>query len=106
MIKTCERCGKQKNMMSWEHLCYSCMKEKELERIQSEIEEGHDPDTWSSDYVICPYCGSAIDARHLGPCDFEEAYFEGDHECVCGECGKTYRLTTSVSYSWETEKIK
>lgn len=106
MLKTCKRCGKQALMMSWEDTCFSCRKEEALENIQTAIEVGDDIDTWSSDYVICPYCGSAIDARSLGYCDFPQAYTDGDHELVCDECGKTYRLTTSVSYSWETERVE
>lgn len=108
MLKTCERCGKQKHMMSWETLCDSCIKEKELERIREEISDVNnwDPDTYSTDYVICPYCGQAIEAAKLGHCDFPEAYTDGTHVLVCDECGKRYQLTTTVSYSWETEKIE
>ena len=60
MIKTCKRCGKQKNMLSWENLCYQCGKEIELERAQQSIKSGDfNPDTYSTDYMICPYCGAA-----------------------------------------------
>ena len=104
MIKTCERCGKQRNMMSWEHLCYSCMKEKELERIQAEIADGEEPNTGSSDYVICPYCGAAYEQASYE--DTPEMYDEGDQEIECYECGKVFRLTTSISYYYETVKIK
>lgn len=102
MNKVCERCGKTANMLSWETLCYSCMKDKALEDIQTAIECGDDPDTWSDDYVICPYCGSAYE--QLGYDETPETYIEGCHEVECTECGKRFELETTVSYSWETRK--
>ncbi len=53
--------------------------------------------------MICPYCREAIEAN-LGYEDFPEIYEEGDHEIKCEECGKTFILNTSISYSWETRK--
>ena len=110
MIKTCKVCGKQADMMSWEDTCCDCLRKKELERIRGEIEEakksGDEVDTFSSDYVICPYCGAEIEARMYGVFDFPEAYEEGVHVLKCEECGKEYRLHSDVSYSWETRKIE
>ena len=54
---------------------------------------------------ICPYCGCAL-PTDLGYEDFPEIYEEGDHKLTCPECDKDFRLTTRVSYSWETERIK
>ena len=104
MIKTCKRCGKPREMMSWEDTCFSCLKEADLERTQEAIRAGEDPDTTSSDFVICPHCGEAIDAGIIGYADFPEAYTEGDHEIECPGCGKHYTLSTTCSYSWETKK--
>ena len=107
--KTCKRCGKIFDGLSFETECYQCNSEIHLERIQKAIETAEPDetvDTWSNDYVVCPYCGSAIDARHTGYCDFPEAYEEDEHEIHCDECDHDYILRTFVSYSWETEKIK
>ena len=106
MIKKCKRCGKEKNMMSWETMCYECMKLKALEETQAairEVESDEDVDTWSDDYVICPYCGEALETDAGYP-DFLEIYEDGDHELECPECGETFILNTMVSYSWETKK--
>lgn len=105
-VKICERCGKQKRMMSWERICFQCMKAEELERVQERVraaEPDETPDTWSSDYVICPYCGEAMDTN-VGYEDFPEIYEDGDHQVECPECGKVFTLETSVSYTWETRK--
>ena len=40
--KICERCGKNKLMLSWESLCYECQKIVELEKIQANILEATD----------------------------------------------------------------
>ena len=104
MIKTCERCGKQKNMMSWETMCYSCCKEKELERIQQAIEDGESPDTSSSDYAICPYCGTPHEQLSYG--ETPEMYAEGTDEMQCDTCEKFFKVHTTVSYYWRTEKLE
>ncbi len=106
MMKICERCGKSKHMMSWERICYQCMKEEGLEKTQMAIKQAapdEKVDTWSSDYVICPYCGEAL-KTDLGYEDFPEIYEDGEHELDCPECGRIFILNTCVSYSWETEK--
>lgn len=60
-------------------------------------------DTGSSDYVICPYCGYAMDTCY-GYEDFPELYEEGDHVITCPECDQDFILNTSISYYYETEK--
>ncbi len=105
MIKACKRCGKQKEMMSWEDHCYQCVKEIELERAQQSIKSGDpSPDTYSTDYVICPHCGAAYE--QLSYDETSEMYDEGEHEVECYECGKTFLLHTYVSYAWETSKMQ
>lgn len=104
MKKICERCGKVKEMMSWDSLCYQCLIDADLEIKQQQIRTGEDDvDTYSSDYIICPYCGNAYDNKYCYE-DFPEIYQEGDHEIDCDECGKTFILETMVSYSYETRK--
>ena len=104
--KICERCGKNKVIFSWERHCWKCQKEVEKERIQSEIteaEEGEEVDTFSSDYVICPYCGNALETCY-GYEDFPEIYEECNHTITCPECNKKFILNTSISYYYETHK--
>lgn len=104
MEKICKVCGKNKFMMPWEDTCRACEKEQRLKRIQDDIVSGdEDVDTFSSDYIICPYCGYASSDEY-GYVDFPEMYEDGEHEVECGECGKTFILETNVSYSWETRK--
>lgn len=79
-MKICERCGKPKRMMSWERTCYQCLKEENLERTQKAVREAgpdEEVDTWSDDYVICPYCGEALETN-LGYEGFPEIYEEGE----------------------------
>jgi len=98
----CERCGKyDKTAWITGGLCVDCCKEKDLEKIQQSIKDG-EPDTFSSDYIICPYCGFAFEP------DFEDDYLfeDGDHTYECEECGKEFTVTTMVSYSWETERVE
>lgn len=72
----CKRCGKEKIFLSWETLCPECQKLEALERTQQAIREaepGENVDTWSDDYVICPYCGGAIETN-VGYPDFPEIF--------------------------------
>lgn len=105
MKKICARCGKEKEItFSWETKCWKCQKEEALEEVQEAIKEGEeDVDTGSSDYVICPYCGEAIETCY-GYEDFPELYEEGDNEIECPECEKTFIMNTSISYYYETRK--
>lgn len=106
MEKICPGCGKKRNFLfSWEKLCYTCNKEKELKEIQKAIRNGEDPGTCSSDYVICPYCGTGIETNY-GYEDFPELYEEGEHEIDCPECEKTFIMETSISYYYETRKVE
>lgn len=104
MLKICRICGKSKEMLSFENTCNACLKEQELKQIQSDIQSGKENvDTFSSDYVICPYCGYAHPTDY-GYEDFPELYEDGEHSIECFNCEKTFVLTTMVSYSWKTEK--
>ena len=109
MKKICPGCGKEKIFtFSWERLCYQCTQErifKKLQKTQEAIRNGEETDTGSSDYVICPYCGYAMDTRYRYE-DFPELYEEDDHEIECPECEKTYIMNTSISYYYETRKVE
>ena len=105
-VRICERCGKPSRMMSWDRICFQCKKDEALERAQESVRTAdpeEEPDTWSSDYVICPYCGEAMDTD-VGYEDFPEIYEDGTHEVECPECGRVFTLETSISYTWETKK--
>lgn len=108
MKKICKQCGKENDIAIWEDTCNSCLSKNALERIQSDIKEaqttGEKVNTWSDDYVVCPYCGHAHDTC-LGYEDFPEIYEEGSHNIKCDECGKEFELMTFISYSWETRKV-
>ena len=104
MEKICKICGKSRFMFSWEDICYTCKQKKDLAEIQQKIKNKEsDIDTFSNSYIICPYCGNALDTCY-GYEDFPELYEEGDHELECNECGKTFIMETMVSYSYETRK--
>lgn len=101
MKKICARCGKLKEMFLWEDYCYQCEKEQALERQQENIRTGESVDTYSTDYVICPYCGDAIEVM----IEQDKYFTAGNSEQVCDECGKKFALNTEVSFSWQTERI-
>lgn len=102
----CKRCGKKMTTFSWETMCWQCQKDAALERSVEAVKSGEeDPDTYSTDYVICPYCGSAIEAN-VSYEDFPELFIDGSHEIECDECRNTFVLETSISYSYETRKCE
>ena len=89
---------------------YKAVKEKWLKRQQETIlnREEYDEDeidTFSSDYVICPYCGNAIDLSKCCYDDMPETYTEGFHSMTCSECGKDYELETMCSWIYETKRV-
>ena len=93
-------------MFSWEDICCTCKRKEDIAKIQRQIKDNEeDVDTFSTDYVVCPYCGHAMDTCY-GYEDFPELYEEGEHEIECGECEKTFILETMVSYSYETRRAK
>ena len=105
----CKRCGKERYIYK-NQMCCKCNEELQQEKIKKDFddfyeqaEDGEEFDTWSSDFVICPYCGYAI-PTDFGYEDFPEIYEDGDHDLECPECEKTFVLETSVSYSWETTR--
>lgn len=85
-------------------LCYDCLSEKHLEDIRESIEEG-DPDTFSDEYIVCPYCGLAIDGNDA-MIDIPELGEDGEYELECENCGKKFKVETMVSVDWETHKME
>lgn len=104
MKKICKICGEEKAMLSWENTCTACQRKADLAQVQQDIRDGEtDADTSSSYYIICPYCGYAMDTCY-GYEDFPELYEEGEHEIECPECEKTYIMETNISYDYETRR--
>lgn len=101
----CKRCGK-KDELAWMNngLCIDCYRKKQLEDIRESIEEG-DPDTFSDEYIVCPYCGSAMDGADM-MLDFPELGVDGEHELECEGCGKSFEVESMVSVDWETHKME
>lgn len=49
----------------------------------------------------CPYCDAEIEINH----DDGYGYSEDEvHQQQCSDCGKTFTYTTSISFSYDTEK--
>ena len=104
MKKICKICGEEKAMLPWENTCTACQRKEDLAQVQQDIRDGEtDADTSSSYYIICPYCGYAMDTCY-GYEDFPELYEEGEHEIECPECEKTYIMETNISYNYETRR--
>jgi hypothetical protein len=99
-IKSCERCGKTFNSYLYETMCYKCQKEKNLEDVKKSIVSGEKTSTYGEDDVICPWCGESIEAD----CESSEFYEDGDHVLQCPYCDKEFTLSTSVSYTYSTER--
>lgn len=100
----CKRCGKECDAWLNGGLCYDCLSKKHLENIRESIIEG-EPDTFSDEYIVCPYCGAVlIDSEDAF--EFPELYDDGEHQEICEECGKKFKVETMVSYSWETHKME
>lgn len=100
----CKKCGKYYKF-AWVNsgYCEDCLKLKELNEARSSL-NSENPDTFSNDYVICPYCGDAISDEDL--IDLPECYEDGQHEITCDECGREFEVITYVSYSWKTSRMR
>lgn len=100
----CKRCGKECNAWLNGGLCYDCLSEKHLEHIRESIIEG-EPDTLSDEYIVCPYCGAALEGNDT-MIDFPELGEDGEHELECEDCGKKFKVESMVSVDWETSKME
>lgn len=98
--KICTRCGKLFRAYMYATMCFKCLKEKNLEDIQNSIVSGESDRTDCEDDVICPWCGEILEPD----CESSEFYDEGTHVMQCWNCNKEFALSTSVSYSYSTER--
>ena len=80
--------------------CKECYK-AEIEKQISDFAES-ETSTEYEDSAICPYCGHS----HEGNGESECFYQDGEVEFTCDHCNKDFKLTTNVSYSYSTYKIK
>ncbi len=51
--------------------------------------------------VICPYCNEEQEICHDDGYGYDESK---THNQECGDCGKTFTYTTSISFYYEAEK--
>lgn len=51
--------------------------------------------------IYCPYCDEPQEINHDDGYGYEEGTM---HEQECGDCGKTFGFTTSVSFYYEAHK--
>ena len=100
----CKICGKECHAWLNGGLCYDCMDKKRLEDIRESIDED-EPDTFSDKYIVCPYCGSAMEGSNV-MIDIPELGEDGEHELECEDCGKKFEVETMVSVDWETHKME
>lgn len=101
----CKKCGKATDFAWMQRgLCNDCLRKEKLKEIRISISEG-ESDTFSDEYIVCPYCGAVLSGSK-DVFEFPELYEDGEHEEVCVECGKEFKVETMVSYAWETHKIE
>lgn len=100
MTKPCERCGKNFNAYLYATMCYKCQAEKNLEDVKKSILSGEATSTDCENDVICPWCGEVIE----GDCETSEFYEDGEHVFACPYCDEEFTLSTSVSYTYSTER--
>lgn len=99
----CRICGCETHALSWEDpLCYSCKEKMWDERIKEEIQSGETTETSCEDKIYCPWCGEIYEDYD----NTELMYQDGDHEVTCDDCGKSFKVTTNVSISYDTERIE
>lgn len=103
MKVNCKKCGKETFVLSWEeHLCRSCRDAMWDEKIKADIQSGEVTETSCEDKIYCPWCGEVYE----GDDDYELMYQDGDHEVTCYHCEKSFKVTTNVSVSYDTERIE
>ena len=64
------------------------------------IELDEDDEQYSNDGAVCPYCGYL----HEPPETDYTIYNESLDEYECDHCGKTFKMSLYISYSWTTSK--
>ena len=99
-VKSCERCGKTFNSYFYETMCYRCQTEKNIDDVKARILSGEETSTDCERDVICPWCGEVIEED----CETDVFYEDGEHVFDCPYCDKEFALSTSVSYTYSTER--
>lgn len=99
-VKACERCGKTFNSYFYETMCYKCRVEKNREDVRESLLSGEATRTDCESDVICPWCGEVIEED----CEMNEFYEDGTHVFDCPYCEKEFTLSTSVSYTYSTDR--
>lgn len=84
----CRKCGKLIYPgKGYESSCYDC------DSLYSGRSSTHDQ------FIRCPKCGES-----WNPCDHEDysVYEEGEHEVWCHHCEHTFKVSTTVSYNFDS----
>jgi hypothetical protein len=76
--------------------CGSCSEVEIQAQIAAYQDNYEELDTAYEDAIICPHCGDRID-------DTSE-YGTDDQDVECGNCGREYHLSPSVSITYTTVK--
>lgn len=98
-IKLCRECGKPFEGEIWDSYCKECNERFEREERMEQAAAGEE--IWCSGNIICPWCDCEFEP------DFEDPdyYRDGDHIMKCPDCGKTYCLNVSISYSYTSCRV-
>lgn len=100
--KTCVVCGKRFITYHPERdKCTLCKLMDAYKRMSDESENGIEVETFSDEYVVCPYCGDFWVPIHIA----EEIYDEGSHLMECPSCGMDFEILTRVDVSFATSRI-
>lgn len=100
MEKTCKSCGVKFDTYYSDDRCPMC----QFEEFEKEKYEDEEFDTFSGEYVICPYCGCYFEPHTSEDSELFEQ--DGENEYECDNCRKTFIIENYVSYSWETKKVE
>jgi len=74
--------------------------DEEINKIQAIIDSI--PDYFGvEEEIVCPHCGDAQGFTS----DNTSLYDENTYKYTCENCGKDYELSSSMSFSWSTEKL-
>lgn len=80
------------HQVGYKTLCYSCDKL----RNQSDEVSHHS-------FIRCPFCSHLESSFNY---DLMHLYDEGEHEIYCSNCNDQFEISTSVSYSFRSPKLK
>lgn len=94
----CKVCGIK--VFSPDSLCMICYKKRHFAQLREKICAGEQVETWGEEEVVCPWCGEINGFDDS--CD--EQYVEGEYDMKCCECERSFKLTTNVSITYDTER--